>query len=321
MSLPPIRWRRAAWSACLALVPWVAAAQSLPAGYVPYKDVQIGLDPATARIALPAGRPEVVLAFAGGACGDERWGAVDGATFAAANVPALVRAGQRYWVSTGGAEARFTCDRADGLRAFVARHDSPLLQGLDFDIERDQTPEEIDALVRTVATVARERPGLRWMFTLATLAGSDGHGAGLNATGEAVMAALRRHGLDQAIVNLMVMDYGPGTAANCVPRTDAPRCDMARSALQAQRLLAARHGWPAARTALTPMLGVNDVTDNVFGPDDAAWLLREARAAGLAGLFAWSLDRDGPCSAGEPLVSPRCHGLPGLPRGHFLDLR
>lgn len=321
MSPRSVRWRRAALSAALALVPTWAAAQAAPAGLVPYKDVQIGLDPATARVAWPRDLPEVVLAFAGGRCGHERWGAVDGAAFAAANLPALVQAGRRYWVSTGGAEARFSCDSADGLRAFVQRYDSPLLQGLDFDIERDQTPEEIDALVRHAVTVARERPGLRWMFTLATLAGSDERGAGLNATGEAVMAALRRHGLDQAIVNLMVMDYGPGTPANCVPRADAPRCDMARSALQAQRLLAQRHGWPAARTALTPMLGVNDVTDNVFSPEDAAWLLREARAAGLAGVFAWSLDRDGPCAAAEPLVSPRCHGLPGLPRGHFLDLR
>jgi hypothetical protein len=303
------------------------AASAAPplAGFVPYKDTTQGQAAGQAHIVWRTDRPalpEAVWAFASGECGQERWGPVPGPAFAAVNLPAP--AGQRYWVSTGGAEGRFTCPTLAGLRAFVARYDGPGLQGIDFDIERDQSADEIDALVRHAATLAAERPTLRWMFTLATHAASDGSRTGLNGTGEAVMAALQRHRFRSAWVNLMVMNYGPALPAYCVVRPAQPgaapaRCDMAASALQAQANLAARHGWPATHTALTAMLGVNDVVDNQFTPDDARALQASAARAGVAGLFAWSLDRDGPCPAGEPLVSPRCHGLAGLPAGAFFN--
>lgn len=289
---------------------------------VPYKDITLGLDASSPQMSLTApvaALPELVWAFAAGDCRHEHWGPVAGPAFAAANVATHVREGRRYWVSTGGEAHGLRCDTLADLRAFLARYDSPLLQGLDFDIERDQTERQIDDLVRHAAALAAERPTLRVMFTLATHAASDGSGANLNATGERVMAALRRHRFDTAIVNLMVMNYGPGIAAHCVPRSAGAGCDMARSARQALANFRARHGWPVGRIALTPMLGENDVANNVFTPDDAAVLLRDARAAGVFRVFAWSLDRDAPCPAGEPRVSPRCHGLPGVATGQFLQ--
>jgi chitinase len=120
----------------------------------------------------------------------------------------------------------------------------------------------------------------------------------------------------------MVMDYGAPDARRCVTvgAGAALRCDMGRSALQAAHNVHNKYGIPYARIALTAMLGENDVAANRFTPDDAAFLLREASALGLAGLHHWSLDRDRPCAAGSPRVSPRCHGLPGLPAGRFSDL-
>jgi hypothetical protein len=88
---------------------------------------------------------------------------------------------------------------------------------------------------------------------------------------------------------------------------------MAASARQAVANLQRRHGVPAARIALTPMLGVNDVEHNVFTLEDAAALARWARAAGLAGLHHWSLDRDRPCDGGTRRVAPDCHGLDAPP--------
>jgi hypothetical protein len=88
---------------------------------------------------------------------------------------------------------------------------------------------------------------------------------------------------------------------------------MGASALQAARNVQRRHGVPLAQIALTPMLGVNDVRENVFSLADARHLATQARALGLAGVHFWSLDRDRPCVEGaEGSVSPQCHGLPGL---------
>lgn len=294
------------------------AAAAPPFVFAPYKDMSIVGD-----AAAPAAPRTLIWSFASGECGSERWGDVDGVAFAAAQVAAAVRSGSAYIVATGGANGVFTCASDEGLQRFVARYDSPLLVGFDFDIEGAQTAEQIGALAQRLARLQRERPALRLSFTVATHAAGDGSRRSLNATGEQVLQAIRAAGLDgSAIINLMVMNYGPPQSRLCVVKRTALRrgCDMARSALQAVRNLQQRHGVPAQRIAVTPMLGENDVAANVFTPDDAARLAREARALGLAGVHYWSLDRDRPCPPGAPRVSPLCHALPGVPPGRFGEL-
>ena len=267
--------------------------------------------------AAAGGAPALTWACATGECGQERWGDFDTARFAAANVEAFVDAGIHYIVSTGGEAGAFTCGSAEGLARFVARYDSPRLVGLDFDVERQQTPAQVDDLARRAAELQRSRPALRLSFTLATHASPDGSLRSLNATGETVLAALRRHGLDSAVINLMVMNYGPADARWCVLREGGAACDMGASALQAAHNVHHRYGLPYERIALTPMLGENDVAGNVFTLADAELLARGARALKLAAVHWWSLDRDRPCAAGSPRVSPRCHGLADLPPGRF----
>lgn len=295
----------------------------------PYQDVTTGYAPGgggafNSPAWLPPPAPGRVLfwAFASGPCTAERWGlgsdAVPGARFAAANVLAAVQAGRDYIVSTGGEADSFTCDRPEDLVAFVRRYDSPRLAGVDFDIERQQTPAQIRALADGAAAVARQWPSLRLSFTLATHAGADGSARGLNATGLTTLSAVRAAGLaERAVINLMVMNYGPSNPGVCVVRPADGRCDMAASALQAARNLHAVHGVPYRQIALTLMLGENDVEGNVTSLADAERITREARALGLAGVHHWSVERDRTCPAGSPRVSPRCHGLPGLAEGAF----
>jgi chitinase len=287
----------------------------------PYKDVSLGIDPAAPRIAEPAWLPpprrgEVLIwAFATGACGRERWGDFDSEAFARLNVAAHEAAGRDYIVSTGGAVGAFTCDDDTAMQRFVERYTGPRLRGIDFDIEGAQTAAQIESLVRQAKRTHERWPALRVSFTIATHAASDGSRRSLNATGEAVLAALQAAGMDAAVINLMVMNYGPPDRRHCVPRREG--CDMARSALQALRNVHGKYGIPYRRLAVTVMLGENDVPANVFGLADAAKVANEARRLGLAGLHWWSLDRDRACAEAEPRVSPRCHSLPGLRPGDF----
>jgi hypothetical protein len=304
--------------ACLLAAAAAAAGCSAPGPFsvplsAPYKDVSQQLDAAALRVPLAGVGSALVWAFATGECGQERWGEFDSARFAATNVKAFVDAGIDYVVSTGGEAGAFTCGSAEGMVRFLARYDSPRLIGLDFDIERQQTPAQIDALARRAAELQRSRPGLRLSFTLATHASPDGSRRSLNALGERVLNSLREQGVDRFIINLMVMNYGPADARWCVLREGGAACDMGRSALQAARNVHDRYGLPYERIALTPMLGENDVAGNVFTPADAEVLARGARELKLAAVHWWSLDRDRPCAAGSPRVSPRCHGLPDLP--------
>jgi len=84
---------------------------------------------------------------------------------------------------------------------------------------------------------------------------------------------------------------------------------MAASARQAAHNLREHYGVPLSQIEVTAMIGVNDVVENVFTPDDATALARFVQQEQLAGLHFWSLDRDAPCAGGATAVSPTCSSL------------
>jgi len=180
--------------------------------------------------------------------------------------------------------------------------------GLDFDIEAGQSAEQVESLILRIKAAQARRPQLRYSFTVATHAASDGSRKSLNHEGETILATLRRHGVRDFTFNLMVMDYGPAERASCVVRRGV--CDMGRSAIQAARNVHTRYALPYAQLELTAMIGVNDVVSNVFTLDDARTMAAAVKSMKLAGLHYWSLDRDKPCSEATTGASATCSTLP-----------
>ena len=263
-----------------------------------------------------AGRPATLTwAFANGECGDETWDGRAGQAVAGANVPAFARAGIGYIVSTGGQGGVFTCATDAGMEKFIARYASPRLIGFDFDIEEHQTDAQIRALAERIVAAQRKRPRLRFSFTVATHAASDGSKDSLNPTAQRVLAAVRAAGAWDYVLNLMTMDYGAASTKVCVLRGD--RCDMGASALQAARNVHERYGVPYEQIEVTPMIGVNDVIENVFTVADAATVARGVRELGLAGLHYWSLDRDVPCARPVTGADAQCSTMPEVPAGAY----
>jgi chitinase len=286
--------------------------------FSPYKDVTISANWNTSVISTAlTGTITPVLeaapnvkaltwAFATGECGSENWGGIPGATLATANVQAFATAGRGYVLSTGGAAGSFTCGSDAGFSAFLDRYASPQLVGVDFDIEAGQTPAVIDALVARVKA-AQANPKyakLRFSFTLATLGGNAQ--PSLGTMGVAVMDSIKKAGLTGYLVNLMTMDYGSPTAANCTLGASG-QCDMGKSAVQAATALNAAYGVPFSQIELTPMIGGNDTQNETFTLDDVATVTSFAREKGLAGIHTWSLDRDKDCPAGS--ASPICNSF------------
>lgn len=251
-------------------------------------------------------------AFATGECGAERWGDATAAQIAAANVPAFDAAGVDYLVSTGGQGGVFTCASDEGMEAFIKRYESKHLIGLDFDIEEAQTAEQVDSLIKRIKVAQARRPYLRYSFTIATHAASDGSGKSLNKQGETILAALRRNGVSAYTLNLMVMDYGPGERASCV-LNKAGNCDMGKSAIQAAQNVHRKYKVPYGQIELTPMIGVNDVVSNVFTLEDARMLGAAVKRMKLAGLHFWSFDRDRPCTEPTTGASAVCSTMPSEP--------
>lgn len=282
--------------------------------FSPYKDVTINMNwntyqmqSAAAGSVLPVvgsgsmvsqylpKLPALTVAFATGACGSENWGGVSGANWAAENVPQLKAANLNYVVSTGGAAGSFTCDSTAGMDSFIARYASPNLVGIDFDIESGQSAASIQSLVAAAAGAQAQYPNLQFSFTLATLGASDGSYGGVNSLGDQVVKAVLGSGLKKYVINLMTMDYGNASSGVCVVTSGT--CEMAQSAIQAVKNLEHTYGVAASKIAVTPMIGMNDATSEIFTPADVDTLTSYAVSNGLAGLHYWSLDRDTPCSA------------------------
>lgn len=305
-------------------------AETPPLVYGPYKHLILAFDPGTKLFSTEVNGAPVPLtsvlsrgmtaswAFATGECGRESLAGLDAAQVVAPNVAAFNRAGIDYIVSTGGEAGVFTCDSDAGMEAFIARYASPRLIGIDFDIEAKQTPEIVDALVQRAVAAQRKHPGLRFSFTLATLAAVDGSRNSLNAQGRSVLQAIRTRGLAAYTINLMVMDYGPPAPANCVVVADGRACDMGASAIRAANNLHEVHGVPYEQIELTAMIGVNDVAANDFTLADAERLARYAREQRLAGVHFWALDRDTPCPRPAQGASATCSGLEAVPALAYL---
>ncbi len=292
--------------------------------FSPYKDVTINMNWNTYQMqsavtgsALPVvgsgslvsqdipKLPALTVAFATGSCGSETWGGVSGANWAAENVPQLQAANLNYVVSTGGAAGTFTCASTSGMESFIARYASPNLVGIDFDIEGGQSQSDIQNLVAAAAGAQAQYPNLQFSFTLATLGASDGSYGGVNSLGNEVVQAVLGSSLSKYVINLMTMDYGNASSSVCVVSSGS--CEMAQSAIQAVKNLEHTYGVPASKIAVTPMIGMNDATSEIFTTADVDTLSSYAASNGLAGLHYWSLDRDTPCS--DTYASPTCNSV------------
>lgn len=312
--------------------PPLLTSAAAPFVFSPYKDVGISLNWNTNVIStnvsgtlqpmldvLPAGNKVVTLAFATGECGStgETWAGINPDALAQANVSSFVSKNVNYILSTGGSAGVFTCGSDAGMVKFISRFASQNLVGVDFDIEGGQTPAQIQDLVQRVKNMQPLYPNLRWSFTLATLAPADNAPQGvksdaLNFYGDTVMKAIQSVGLTNYTINLMTMDYGSATPANCAMQAGAATCDMGQSAIQAARSLNEFWGVPYSQIELTPMIGGNDTPDETFTLQNVATVASWAKANGLAGLHFWSFDRDKDCPPGAAQPICNSYGQAGV---------
>jgi hypothetical protein len=106
-----------------------------------------------------------------------------------------------------------------------------------------------------------------------------------------------------AAVNLMTMDFYDGI-----------HHDMATAAITAARaglrqLQGIWRGSTYRRIGITPMIGVNDDTSEVFTLDDAQALARFAAKHHLGRVGFWSIGRDRACTGTEPQPKSTCSGV------------
>jgi hypothetical protein len=284
----------------------------------PYVDVTRDDVPDLAAVARDGvGIVNLAFVIAGEGC-EPAWGGVlphDDAGVAA-RIRAVREAGGDVRVSFGGASPTELAQRCGDVPALVAAYRT-VVDGLDvvhvdFDVE-GATLADVASVRRRNAAVARlqaERE-LRVTYTLPV------DDEGLTAQARALLRDARAAGVRVDAVNVMTMNYGTGPA------------DLAARAMSVATATRAfvQELWPGTpeadawrMVAVTPMLGVNDVEDEIFEPADARRLVAFAREHGLGWLSFWSMNRDRPCRDG-PVSGARddCSGVPQSP-GEFTEI-
>ncbi|MES5823484.1 cellulose binding domain-containing protein [Streptomyces sp. RG80] len=268
------------------------------AGFAPYVDTS--LYPAFDLVATAAatGVKDYNLAFItdGGGCTPKWGGVTDLASDAvAAQIGALRAKGGDVRVSFGGAagsELATTCSSATALAAAyekaVAAYD---LTKVDFDVEGGALPDTAANTRRAqaIAKLQQAHPDLDVSFTLPVMP------EGLTQAGVDLLSNAKQNNVDIATVNIMAMDYGPAYSGDM-----GTYAEQAATATQAQVKsvlgLSDSAAWKAV--ALTPMIGVNDVTTEIFKVEDATQLVNFAKSKGLGWLSMWSGTRDKQCAGG-----------------------
>ncbi|MFE6905894.1 glycoside hydrolase family 18 protein [Streptomyces erythrochromogenes] len=268
------------------------------ARFAPYVDTSLYPAYDLLDTAAQTGVKEFHLAFitSGGGCAPLWGGVTDLANDkVAAQIGALRAKGGDVRVSFGGAaghELALNCATVDDLAAAYGKVvDHYRLTKVDFDIEGAALPDTAANARRAqaIAKLQKARPGLDVAFTLPVMP------EGLTQPGVALLADARKNGVRVDAVNIMAMDYGPAYSG-----------DMGQYAIQAATATQAQvkgvlglsdaAAWKAV--AVTPMIGVNDVTSEVFTVADATQLVEFAASKGIGRLAMWSSTRDKQCAAG-----------------------
>jgi hypothetical protein len=280
------------------------------AGFSPYVDTS--LYPAFDLLASAdaTGVKNYNLAFItdGGGC-TPKWGGVTdlGSDGVASQIGALRAKGGDVRVSFGGAsgsELATTCSSADALAAAYGKAvDQFKLTKVDFDIEGGALPNTTANTNRAkaIAKLQQQHPDLDVSFTLPVMP------EGLTQDGVNLLSNAKSNGVKINAVNIMAMDYGASYSGDM-----GTYAEQAATATQAQIKgvlgLSDADAWKTV--AVTPMLGVNDVSSEIFKVDDATQLVNFAKSKGLGWLSMWSATRDKQCDGGaKPTADATCSSI------------
>lgn len=228
------------------------------------------------------------------------------------DIHALRNLGGDVVVSFGGAAntplasaCTSVSDLVTAYRSVVERYK---LNKIDFDIEGIWVADALSNARRSqaIAQLQSELPDLKVWYTLPVLP------SGLTADGVRTLQQALAAGVEIYGVNIMAMDYGDSAAPN-------PGGHMGQYAIQAAQALfqqlqslypdrSEAQLW--AMVGITPMIGMNDITSEIFRLADAQEVLAFAQQNHIGLLSLWSANRDHECPGGAAnYVSITCSSI------------
>ncbi|WP_246161343.1 fibronectin type III domain-containing protein [Segnochrobactrum spirostomi] len=277
--------------------------------FSPYVDMSLTTSQNLVQMVSEAGLSAVTLAFVLSSGTDKiGWGGIgtivddtlSNGTKISTIVDTLHSMGVDVTISFGGANGQEPAATATSAQALVASYQSVIdkyhVTHLDFDIEGAAIANTAENATRNAALAALEKanPDLDVSFTLPVLT------TGLTQDGINFLKAAMAAGVHIDTINIMAMDYGAYYDTG----------DMGKDAISAATAtLQQLHDIGLdSHIVITPMIGINDVTSEVFTLEDAHQLVDFVAANDqVDGIAMWSLGRDNGSEVGH--VSPVGSGL------------
>ena len=301
--------------------------------FAPYVDMGFWEIPNLTEIAETRGTSLLTLAFLlSTADGKTAWAGWDSLTLDSESPRAIAinesiasfqAAGGDVMVSFGGAagnslayvhaaQGKTALDLANAYAEVVDKYS---LNRIDFDIEGAAITDPVSIALRSEALslFQQMRPGIEIWYTLPAVP------TGLTYNGHVVLRSALNAGVVLDGVNIMAMNFGEWAAPTTGPDAHTMGYYAIASARGAHDQLSSLyaeygHEFNWSQLGVTPMIGVNDITTQVFGIEDARMLEDFARANGLGMLSMWSVARDNPGGIGQATAT--ASGL-DLPSGAF----
>jgi hypothetical protein len=287
-------------------------------GFAPYVDTSQRQD--LGAIAAAAGTKYVTAAFmlAGGSGCTPAWnGTADPASEASlkAGIADLRAKGGDVIASFGGANGTELAQACTDVPSLEAAYKSVIdtygLTHLDFDIEGAATTDQASitrraqALAQLQADYAAAGKTLDVSLTLPVLP------SGLTQDGVNIVSSAAKSGLKVSVVNIMAMDFGDWAAPSPAGKMGQYADQAAQSVHDQLRTVfpAAADAQLWAMVGITPMIGVNDTSDEVFQVSDAKVVEQFAAQHHLGRLAMWSLTRDQACAQPSSWASPTCSSI------------
>ncbi|MEU1800582.1 chitinase [Streptomyces sp. NPDC019937] len=272
--------------------------EAADARFAPYIDTSLHVPYDMVATAKRTGVKEFTLGFVspGGGC-TPKWGGRTalGGDKVAPQAEALRAEGGDIRISFGGqagSELALACSSVEELTAAYGEVvDRFKLTKVDFDIEGKalKNAEASTRRAQAITALQKRNPGLDVSFTLPVMP------TGLTRDGAELVADARENGVKVSAVNIMAMDYGTFFDGD-MGQYAIDAATATQKQLKRALGLSDEAAWKTV--AVTPMIGVNDVKNEIFTVDDADQLVTFARTKGLARLSMWSATRDQRCPGG-----------------------
>jgi hypothetical protein len=278
--------------------------------FAPYIDMTLYPTPNLSTVSAASGVKFFTLAFITADTSNSdapSWGGyssydVNGGAFdlqIRSEIAALRALGGDVSVSFGGAAGQELAQVITNVNQLATAYQTVInsyqLTHIDFDIEGAAVADtaSIDRRSQAIALLQQEAAAagrtLDVSFTLPALP------TGLTSPGLYVLQSALKYGVKISLVNVMAMDYGDSAAPNPAGQMGTYAIDAANSLdTQLQGLygtsLSSAQLWEMV--GVTPMIGRNDVSDEVFDQAAATQLLAFAQQKGIGAISMWSLARD-----------------------------